>query len=99
MVGTIKFGKTRYLIKYLLEVKNDTRFGECDTGAQEIRVSNKYPILRQKQTLMHEIIHLILNEMGVNHREEIAGVLGIGLTQIIMDNKELIKEFLELEEE
>ena len=99
MIDKIKIGKLVYKIKYQEIVDNVLRFGQCDSAKQEILIATKFSVLRQKETLIHEVIHAVLNEYGIEHNESIPSIMAKVFTEIIIDNKKLIKEFLELKEE
>lgn len=85
----VKIGGITYDIHYVEEIPNrDTYVGYCDSERSVIYVQTKgMSEQRQKQTLIHEMMHAILYESGYNdHEEELANRIGLVLYQVLKDN-------------
>lgn len=66
--------------------------GEVYYGTTEILIEDEQCEAMQHQTLMHEIIHVILEQSGHanNTPEDTVVALGYGVTALIQNNAELI---------
>ena len=76
---------------------HSSTFASTFNSQQEINVGNDFPIQKQEQTFLHEILHAIwfcygLKEAGFKNDQEehIVDALSNGLYQVLKDNK-LIK--------
>lgn len=90
-MDSIKIGGITYAIKREeIECNNGIQFGEIDYGKTQITI-NDVKVVRQKQdqTLMHEMIHAIMHEAGLdelNNDETVVNQLGIVLYQVLKEN-------------
>lgn len=68
----------------------DDLFGEIDFKNQVIRIDRNMGTERKNQTLMHEIIHAAMHELGyeeLNKDEKIVQGLSAALYHLFKDNK------------
>ena len=65
--------------------------GHCDYEKQEIAVVMGYHKEQERDTLLHEILHGIEHEMGLDLAEEEIRSLATGLYAVFMDNPDLLK--------
>ena len=79
-------------------IVNDTNKGDEEargcavSSSREIRLSEDYHLEDQKQSMLHEVIHLILEMGGYREQDEqIVDVLSLGILSMIRGNSDLIK--------
>ena len=88
---TIKIGGIDYVVKYEeIECADGIQFGSVRYDKTEI-VINDVKVTKQKQdqTLMHELIHAMLHEVGLDelsNDEVVVNQIGIILYQVLKDN-------------
>lgn len=73
---------------------DDELWGACDTGQQMIHLDNGQAIDTFKQTLLHEVIHAMLDHTTYAQnadQENICEALTAPLYQLIRDNPKLIE--------
>jgi len=71
--------------------------GKVDYLKQEILLDNELSTEKAKSTLIHEIIHAILEEVGIKdeNRDSLVQPLAQGLYMVLRNNPELVKCYLE----
>ena len=72
-------------------------YGQCDTEKLLIHLATQIPSTRKAETLLHELLHAIYYEYGVNHaddEEATVHILSAGLFQVFKDNPEIVEEIL-----
>jgi len=74
--------------------KIEGNFGYCDLGENTIWIATNATEIQQKSTLLHEIIHLIEQSMGLNFSEHSVLTLEAGLFHILRDNQAVKNEIL-----
>lgn len=72
---SFKIGSKKYTIKYRKQNPLDGNLGMCYTPTGEIIIQSKWnnmeiPDDSMEQTLFHEIVHAIMNEIGVDDHDE-----------------------------
>ena len=84
---TIKFmGYTFRVIQETEHTEEEERYGLIDYRSQTIQL-NKYSTDQRKQeTLVHELIHLVLDFLKVELDEDDVGRMGHGLYAILKEN-------------
>ncbi len=87
----IKIGPFTYQIKrpeVLYNEKGQELYGQISYAEQVIRLSQVGSIERQESSLLHEIIHGVLDQTGHADEveEEIVETLGIGLYEVLKEN-------------
>jgi predicted metal-dependent peptidase len=78
-------------IDNLMQGKSKVR-GVCDTDKLEISLDPQYPQDIIKTTLIHELIHCLLNQGEIaKHRENEISILALGIYSFIKNNKEIVQ--------
>lgn len=96
----IKVISKRFTIHYVPEATgelSDEKMGLCDTLNQNIWVQDDLKEDTQRETLLHEILHAISDEMGLNLTEEQVAGTAIGVLAVLMDNPSFAKFLLKKE--
>lgn len=94
-LNKVKIGGNEYTFEYLNDPKHGDAnvYGYITYGNRRIVLQKNMPNNTQHlNTLLHEIIHGVLEERGVTHKEELVVHLGNGLTQLLRDNPSLRRE-------
>lgn len=92
MIEKIKVGGINYSVKEkdLSDFNNNDSFrmGQCFETKAEIEISERLPTERKNQTLVHELVHAIFFESGIEleNEEEIVNRIGLILYQVLKDN-------------
>lgn len=86
-----KIGGMTYTIveKDYVELDEDKNLtGMCDRHALEIELLKNLPKQRKDQTLIHEIMHAVVTEAGLefDDEEDVVNRLSIVLHQVLVDN-------------
>lgn len=82
----IVLGK-KITVKYLSEASSDDPYmGRSDVKRNEITICKDMPIDNQEETLLHEVIHNILDNLGVKQRENLIQQLSVSLYSVFKDN-------------
>lgn len=89
-----KVGHRKYKIEsYTAQIASaDQRYGFCDLSNAIIKVDAQYGIEKARDTLLHEILHAIYYEWGLqdeDKEERIVSQYGTALTQVMCDSPEL----------
>ena len=80
----------------VLNLPSDTNWGIIDHTKGEITLNNKVNLALKFETLLHECIHSIDNQLELDIDEKLTSKLACGMYSIINDNDWIaIKEFLE----
>lgn len=96
---TVRIGQLEYQIEYKPAVVGDDQhvlYGESRTHEQRILISDNHGIERQKETLLHEVLHAIDEWYNFNGLEE-RHVTQIthGVFDFIKQNKDAIRWIIE----
>ena len=101
MVERVRCGSKTYDVKYQTEPffnGNSVRnIGQIDYDKQWIKIDATFPDRAQRRTLVHESMHGISDDYGIDLTHEQVEKLECGLCAFIRDNKEFIYELLEEE--
>ena len=78
-------------IVYPIEIKDDLaghteNWGETNLKKTTIALDSNMSKQRTEQTLVHEIVHCIFEEAGLEQEEDKVNRLGIVLHQVLTDN-------------
>jgi len=93
---TLLIGPITYRVVEIEGLSSDgeTIFGEVKYGLCEISVEARNDPQQVRQTMWHEIIHILLTQAGLSKdakREELVDPLAYGLMQVIRDNPALCR--------
>lgn len=88
---SVKIGAYRYKIKWVnsLIVDEDDCYGNCDANECIIflRKDIKNNPVRLQEVFLHECLHAIEHSYGMDLPETTINQLGLGLINLILDNK------------
>lgn len=79
------FGKP-YQVQYVDNINDGDQFGEINTGTGIISVLNTSSAQMQEETLLHEIIHAIDEDMGIGLNEKQVQRLSVSLYAVLKEN-------------
>jgi len=103
MTRQVKVGHRVYEIAFVTngDIEADGHWGECDKRRGIIRVaSNGRPRDAQAETLVHEILHALIEDTGRewddDEEELIVSRLSPRLTAFVRDNATLVGELLQM---
>lgn len=65
-------------------------FGSWDRQSMTIRISNSIDPGDQASTLLHEVLHAVVDFMDISIEEGTVGVLSQSLYQVLVDNPNLL---------
>lgn len=96
----LKIGYKNYTIKTENEVYDDNRqelYGEISYDKETIRLSTKFSRNLQNQALIHELVHAIGDkyQLDINKDEKTVDLLATGIYELILDNTEQVKNFIQ----
>ena len=96
----IKIGSVDYPIRWEAEVSDDhgrSLYGQLRHSPEdEVVMSSATSLVRQRESLLHEIIHSIDNRLDLALKEKVVGQLSVGLFETMLDNMKLMKWILGL---
>ncbi|MBN1815378.1 MAG: hypothetical protein JXA14_26335 [Anaerolineae bacterium] len=89
--SAVKIGPVWYRVQTVEKLIDDGELiaGRIEASGCVIYVEETYDFQQQRVTLMHEIIHSLLNNSGRRKQADDEGLveaLGNGLTQVLVDN-------------
>lgn len=96
----LKIGYNTYKIKPWTQSREDRSshdLGYCDHFKGEIAVDVTTPKIEVVNTVIHEILHGVVNSYGLKHyidheeEEKIVTALANGMTEVFLDNPDLIE--------
>lgn len=67
--------------------------GECDTYNQTIKVNPSLPEATLQETLLHEVIHAVEEQLHLRMTERQVFALATGLYAVFKDNQEILGDF------
>jgi hypothetical protein len=89
MIDSVRIGATTYRVEENAEIRDDGAIGICNTRTAEIFYAPA-PKAVQAQTIVHEILHAIFDDAGVDFEHEmeerLVGMLSPRVTAFIVDN-------------
>lgn len=98
---TIKVGPAIYTVRkaHVPDSNQNGQFGSCDNIAKEIDIRVGMQPEQELQTLMHELLHAVINEyalrqavgMEPDEEEVIVDLMALGLTQAFSASPQLLK--------
>jgi len=97
-IKEIKTLYSTYRVLYQKKVMlgNRAKLGTISFNKSEIKISTKQSIQDQIETLFHEYIHILFEELEINPLEEReVNTISRTLVKFIQENPELIKVILE----
>ena len=75
-----------YQIHYVDKVDDDDNSGESNIRTGEIKVLNALTPHLSRETLLHEIIHIVSDELYLELSERQVAALSVGLYSVYRDN-------------
>lgn len=92
MIDTIHILGLDYQIEESAEVEKNNNYGECIPTLQRIRIDPKLADGMKQRTLLHEIIELIDDSLGLDLPHIKITALAATLYQVLVDNPELLAD-------
>tara|TARA_R100001460_G_scaffold62797_1_gene103009 strand:- start:90 stop:422 length:333 start_codon:yes stop_codon:yes gene_type:complete len=95
--GTIYLGHRKIKVKQIgaKTANKDEIYGDFDVNKDLIRIDKTLEPTRKLNTLIHEIVHVLLDhfnaELKLKDEEKVCEVLGTGLSDLFTHNPKLIK--------
>jgi len=95
--ATIYLGHRKLKVKEISSkiADKDGVYGDFDSAKDIIRIDKTLKSPKKLNTLIHEIVHAILDhfnaELKLKDEEKVCEVLGSGLTDLLFQNPKLIK--------
>lgn len=92
---SIKIGAVTYGVKYENNLNDGEHmvYGQINWENHVIRLSEGLQDTQgEYHTLLHEIVHGVAHEYGLDINEETTDFLASGLHQVIVDNPEMFKD-------
>ena len=90
MLEKIKIGGMEYQVKEVkfVEKNGENTLGECCLETAEILINEDISDSRKEQTIVHEMVHAMLFEVGSSEydNEELGNQLGLIMYQVLKDN-------------
>lgn len=94
MIRSVTIGPMRYAVRLARRLHSDDHtplLGQIDYAACRIDLERGMSPQAQRATLIHEILHGILNNAGErDHDERLIDLLAYGLLDVIADNPDLV---------
>ena len=92
---TVKIGALIYDICHIFKLEDHNGrelYGKITHGSTTIELDRDMGDQRKAVTLIHEILHSILDQAGINkHPEKILTALAFGIYEMIRENPDLIE--------
>lgn len=83
-------GKT-YAVLFVDEVDSEDSNGEHDLQRQEIKVKNAIHPELAMDTLLHEVLHAIDEQLDLRLKHKQVHALAVGILQVLRENDHLVK--------
>lgn len=83
-----------YVLKYQKDLVNDEGtplWGHYRVGTREILVEKGLPTPANNNTVLHEIVHGILEHAGIDQAEPIANAVAYGLESVRINGKPILR--------
>lgn len=96
----LKIISKRFTVNYVPEGGGDLtgeQMGLCDTLGQLIWIEDGLEYDTQKETILHETLHAVSDEMGLNLTEEQVSGATKGVLAVLIDNPSFAKFLLKKE--
>jgi hypothetical protein len=96
----VRIGLFDYTIETLSKIDGDvlSRYGDTNHDLKRLRVCEGYSDVQRALTLLHEILHAVWNEAGLENDDKegrIVRAIALGLMQVFRDNSEVNTVFLQ----
>ena len=96
----IKIGSIDYPVRWEVEINDDrgrSLYGQLrHVPNDEVVMSAGAPLIRQRESFLHELIHAIDDRLDLALKEKVVGQLSVGLFETMLDNMKLMKWILGL---
>lgn len=83
-------GKT-YAILFVDEVDAEDSSGEHDLQKQEIKVKKAIHFELARDTLLHEVLHAVDEQLDLRLKHKQIHALAVGLLQVLRENADFVK--------
>lgn len=96
----LKIISKRFTVEYVQEGEGDLtedKMGLCDTLNQKIWIEEGLKYDTQKETVLHETVHAISDEMGLDLSEAQVSGTAKGMLAVLIDNPSFAKFLLKKE--
>lgn len=96
----IKIISKRFSLEYQMEGEGELtedKMGECDTLGQRILVEEGLQYDTQKEVILHEVLHAVSDEMGLELSESQVSGTAKGILAVLIDNPSFAKFLLKKE--
>lgn len=100
----VKVGAYTYKVKFSTDIGTEGNcYGSTHHSTEQIFIDPKYSIDKKNVTFIHELLHIVFEVAGLNHRwdkkdrealptdEDVARETATLLYQVIKENKEIFK--------
>lgn len=77
--------------EYLMEDGELFYEGRCDHQAQRIVILNSLTSFRKKKTIVHELLHVILDMTGQKQNEHLIDALSTGIMDLLINDPFMVK--------
>lgn len=93
---SVRIGPHRYKLEIVSKVGEDDNWGQYYSDEQKIELSDKLSGSKWAEILVHEMVHGIVDNWGIDlpDEEKFVSVFSIGLTQVLKDNPTLFRSIL-----
>ncbi len=98
MIDKVKIGAFDYEIKVLPEIWDveGEYYGMAEYGLLQIKLSEKEAKEIRVQTLLHEVIHVIMHQAGFReHNEAVIEAMSYGLIAVLRENPAFVDDLLD----
>lgn len=82
-------GKT-YAVEFVDKVDDKDSFGEHEMSTQKIKIKNEQHHESSRETLLHEVIHAVEEQLDLGMKEKQVHGLAVGLFQVLRENAALL---------
>lgn len=87
-------GKT-YTVNFVEKIDEKDSCGEQERDAQQIKIKINQHHESARETLLHEVIHAVEEQLSLGLKEKQVHCLAIGMFQVLNENPDLVKYLLE----
>ena len=90
----VKYGPRRYKVitKEITAIDTEVCYGTVSHLEETIQIANKYPEWRQEETFIHELTHIIDDDLHLELTEEQIDGLARGLCILLRENRDLFNK-------
>ena len=89
-ISIVVVGKT-YSASFVDSVDDEDSNGEHDLQKQQIKVKNSIHEVLQRDTLLHEVLHAIDEQLDLRMKHRQIHALAVALLQVLRENPALVR--------